>query len=538
MDIDLYQKIRENRMVLVRDLIRRSAANKPQNVAYLCGQRRASFTEMDVRSDKAALALAKLGLKPGQATGILAPESIEVYEHFYACFKMGAIRTGLNRRFSSSELLHVVKDAGVKMILAHADCEGLLASVAEELSGLGVKLIGYGGEHSLSYDYESLLSEATGAFSLPQIAPDSAAMYTYTSGTTGNPKGVVISDRAVRTVIEGAPANFGFTSDDIFYCPLGNAWAAVVANLLGLCNGMTTAIPDKEYETKRFIEEVDELQVTIFLLAPTMLQWLMDALDESPSDMSCVRLVMYGSAPASPKLIETVSKRLQCGLLQAYGVSETCAGWITSLSPHDHVRGLHEKPALLQSAGQVPSYFDISIRDDDGHEVAQGEIGEVWVRSEAVMNGYLNLPEQTEEVLKAGGWLLTNDMGMQDEEGYLYLKDRRKFMIVSGGINVFPAHVEAVMSSHASIGEIAVVGAPHRVWGEAVVAVVYPRPGFEGVTQAEILAYCKDKLGKVMMPKYVHMVQAPLPKSVNLKIQKHIIRDWFKDDPSLLPESF
>ncbi|WP_342806320.1 AMP-binding protein [Alteromonas sp. M12] len=524
--------------MLVRDLIRRNAANKPKSVAYICGNRRANFGQMDSRSDKAAAAMAGLGLSAGEATGILAPESIEVYEHFYACFKMGAIRTGLNRRFSSSELIHVVKDAGVRLILAHSDCQDLLLSVADQLAELGVKLIGYGGPHNLTYDYEHLLSETTEKYCSPAVDADSPAIYTYTSGTTGNPKGVVISDKAVRTVIEGAPASFGFSSDDIFYCPLANAWAAVVANLLGLCNGMTTAIPDKEYETKCFIEEVKSLKVTIFLLAPTMLQWLLDALAESDSDMDSVRMVMYGSAPASPKLIEAVSKRFKCGLLQAYGVSETCAGWITNLTPRDHKKGLEEKPKLLQSAGRAPSYFDLSIRDENGIEVSQGEIGEVWVRSDCIMNGYLNLPEQTKEVLKEDGWLITNDMGMQDEEGYLYLKDRRKFMIVTGGINVFPAHVEAVISSHESIAEIAVVGVPHKVWGEAVVAVIYPRPGFEGVTQYELLEYCKDKLGKVMMPKYIHLVSEPLPKSVNLKIQKHLIQDWFVQDPSLLPATF
>ena len=152
------------------------------------------------------------------------------------------------------------------------------------------------------------------------------------------------------------------------------------------------------------------------------------------------------------------------------------------------------------------------------------------------MTEYLNLPEQTEEVLK-DGWLVTNDMAVIDKDGYIFLKDRRKFMIVTGGINVFPAGVEAIMSDHPAIKEIAAVGVPHAVWGEAVIAVVYT----DGDTQTsaeELIGFCEGKLSKVMTPKYVHFTDKPLPKSANLKIQKHIIKDWFVSDPSLLPEKF
>ena len=301
---------------------------------------------------------------------------------------------------------------------------------------------------------------------------------------------------------------------------------------------MTLVIPDKEYDTIGFLKEVERLGVTAFLLAPTMLQWMMNELNKESFDMSSVRLVMYGSAPATPKLIAEVSSRLKCVMVQAYGVSESSAGWITVLSPADHVRGLAEKEEMLQSAGRVPSYFAISIRDDDGVEVPQGEVGEVWVKSDAVMTGYLNLPDQSAEVLKDDGWLITNDMGLIDEEGYLYLKDRRKFMIVTGGINVFPAHVEAIMSAHPAIAEMAVVGVPHSVWGEAVVAVVKLHDKYKDIDTKELVQFCDGKLAKVMLPKYVHVTEEALPRSVNLKLQKHLIQAWFTDNPALLPESF
>jgi acyl-CoA synthetase (AMP-forming)/AMP-acid ligase II len=197
---------------------------------------------------------------------------------------------------------------------------------------------------------------------------------------------------------------------------------------------------------------------------------------------------------------------------------------------------LASRPKILQSAGRAPSYFALSVRDDAGVEVAPGEIGELWVRGATVMKEYLNLPEQTAEVLR-DGWLVTNDMAVIDAEGYIYLKDRRKFMIVTGGINVFPAGVEAVLGSHPAIRELAVIGVPHPVWGEAVIAVAFVEAD-STATQADLLNYCEGKIARVMMPKYIHFVSEPLPKSANLKIQKHIIQRWFKDDPSLLPASF
>lgn len=518
---------------LVRDLILRTAKNKPKKIAYICGERSITWQEIHQRSDLVIAAMQKLGLGCASSVGVLAPETIEVYEHFFACFKAGFIRVGINRRFSCGEILHIVKDGDLEMLFLHADCVAQIESIIDELRSLGVVLVGFGGDHGLALDYETLLLSA-GKAEYPDIDSNAAAMYTYTSGTTGSPKGVILSDRAIRTVIQNSPGCFGFSPDEIFYCPLANSWAAVVTNLLGLANGMTLVIPDKEYETKAFLLDVERQRITAFLLAPTMLLWALDEMKTRAYDVSSVRLVMYGSAPASPKLVRDVSNGFNCGMLQAYGTSETAAGWISSLSPQDHKRALGECEELLQSAGRVPSYFDISIRDEDGVEVLQGEIGEIWVRSDTIMSGYLNLPDQTEEVMKEG-WLITNDMGMMDEEGYLFLKDRRKFMIVTGGINVFPTGIEAVMGQHPAVKEMAVFGVPHPVWGEAVVAVVQRTPDFNSVSPSELIEFCAGRLAKVMLPKYIHFVDEPLPKSTSLKVQKHLLQQMFRDNPEWLP---
>lgn len=522
--------------LLLRDLIDNQARNKPNESAYICGDKSITWKNLNERANAVGAFLQKMGHKPGQPLGILAPETIEVYEHFFACFKIGAIRVGINRRFAPKEALHMIDDGGLKLLIVHAACMPLVKQMESELLERGVTLVGMGEGHGLDLDYETLIKECDQGIEYPEISNDDPAMYTYTSGTTGLPKGVVLSGQAMKVVIEQAPLNFGFLPHDRFYCPLANAWAAVLFNLLGVSNGMTLIIPDREYDTGVFLKEMEEKSISVFLLAPTMMQWALDALDEAQVDVSSVRLGIYGSAPAAPKLIKEASERFGCDLVQAYGVSEAAAGWISYLSAEDHIKGLASKPEILQSAGRAPSYFSVSVRDEDGNEVPTGETGELWVRGPSVMNEYLNLPDQTEEVLK-DGWLITNDMAVIDEDGYIFLKDRRKFMIVTGGINVFPAGVEAVMSGHPAIKEIAVVGVPHPTWGEAVIAVVFV-DGDAKPSSEELLEFCQGKLSKVMMPKYIHFTDEPLPKSANLKIQKHLIQGWFKADPSLLPESF
>lgn len=520
----------------LRDMALSLAQNKPNDVAYVCGDKSITWSQLYRRSDLAGALFQQQGVGKGVSLGVLAPETIEVYEHFHACLKIGAIRVGINRRFSPKEAIHTIQDGSVKVLLVHADCMPLINEIKGTIQDNNITLIGFGGNHGLSLDYESLLQASELEIGKVELCDTDPAMYTYTSGTTGLPKGVVLSSKALQTVVELSVANFGFLPGDRFYCPLANAWAAVLFNLLGMANGMTTVIPDGEFNTAEFLQEVERQKISVFLLAPTMLQWALDEYAKSSVDISSIRMGIYGSAPAAPKLIKATIDTFNCDLVQAYGVSEAAAGWISYLSAEDHRKGLLEKPEILQSAGRAPSYFQLSVRDEDGVEVEQGEVGELWVKSDSVMTEYLNLSEQTDEVLK-DGWLVTNDMAVIDTDGYIFLKDRRKFMIVTGGINVFPAGVEAIMSAHSAVHEIAVVGVPHKVWGEAVIAVVYPVPG-ASVESQELLSFCEGKLSKVMTPKFIYFVDQPLPKSANLKIQKHVIQSWFRENPALLPESF
>jgi acyl-CoA synthetase (AMP-forming)/AMP-acid ligase II len=221
-------------------------------------------------------------------------------------------------------------------------------------------------------------------------------------------------------------------------------------------------------------------------------------------------------------------------LVQTYGLTEVTGGWATYLTEKDHREALARRPEWLKSVGRVGPHFECSIRDADGKPLPPNTQGEVWIRGTAVMKGYLNRPQETAEVMREGGWLCTNDIAQMDGEGFLYLLDRKKFMIISGAVNVFPSTVEAVLSEHNGIAEAAVVGAPHPQWGEAVVAFVRIRSSHAGLSVHDIMDFCADKLSKPEIPKHVILV-AELPKTANGKIMKQPLKEMLTRDPSLLP---
>jgi acyl-CoA synthetase (AMP-forming)/AMP-acid ligase II len=253
-----------------------------------------------------------------------------------------------------------------------------------------------------------------------------------------------------------------------------------------------------------------------------MLQMLIEHPALPAHDLSSLRMVTFGSSPASPALIRSVSEKLGCDLLNCYAMTETTWGGISFLGPADIRRGLCEAPHLLESVGRVSGLFEISIRDESGAEQPTGTPGEIWLRSEANMLGYLDNPAETADALR-DGWLRTNDIGRLDQDGFLYLLDRRNFVIISGGINIYPVVVEAVLAEHPDVAESCVVGVPHHVWGEAVVAMVVPKPG-RVIVEEELRLHCRERLNRVQVPKRFVIVDEPLPRTVTGKLRKKEVR--------------
>lgn len=520
-------------MLYLREMIKRCANNYPTKVAYYCGNRTATWKQMDERSDRFARALQKMGHDKGTTVSIMSLESIEVYEHFYACMKIGAMRVGINTQYAWPEVLHVLKDSKARVLLVDARLKTMAADHRSELEEIGITLVGYNGEHDFPFDYETLLSEASGAPEWPALAPDDLLFCSYTSGTTGVPKGVMLTQQGGADCVIHSLISFGFASDDVWYMPAASAWVVIIMNCYGLGNAMTTIIPDGSFKIDAFLRDVERFRVTVGLLVPTMVQRAIAEQQKAKYDLSSLRLLMYGSSPATPKLIRDAREAFKVEMIQTYALTESTGGWVTYLTEADHKLALESEPELLRSVGRVGIHFDCSIRDDEGRPLPPNTKGEIWLRGTTLMKGYMNLPKETAEALK-DGWLRTNDIGRMDERGYVYLLDRQKFMIITGAVNVFPTTVEAVIVEHPAVLEVAVVGVPHPEWGEAVVAVINKRPTHKNTSMEDIISFCHGKLSKQETPKHVVFVDE-LPKTANAKVKKAEIRKWLSKEKGLVP---
>ncbi len=520
--------------MLPRDMVRRCGRNYPDKTAYLCGDRSATWQQMDQRSDRFAVALQALGHRKGDTVSILTFETIEVYEHYFACMKIGAPRVGLNTQYPWPEMLHVLKDSDTRFLLVQARCMHLLAEHAAELAALGITLIGYGADHGLALDYEQLLAASRGEPVWPPLAEDDLLLISYTSGTTGVPKGVMLTQQGGANCILHSLISFGFSHDDVWYMPASSAWVVVMMYVFGIGNAMTAVIPDGGFQLQAYLQEVGRFRVTVGLLVPTMLQRAIAEVQANPVyDLSSLRMMMYGSSPATPKLIREAKATFKVALMQTYAMTESTGGWISYLTDADHELALRDEPGLLKSVGKIGLHYDCSIRDDQGRPLPAGEAGEIWLRGNTLMKGYRNLPKATAEVL-TDGWLRTNDIGRLDARGYLFLMDRQKFMIITGAVNVFPTSVEAVLVEQPAVEEVAVVGVPHPDWGEAVVAVVVKRAGRSDATAAEIIAFCDGRLSRPETPKHVVFVPE-LPKTTNAKVKKNELKKWLSSEAGLVP---
>lgn len=520
-------------MLLPRDFVSRCVRSFPEKVAYIDGERSFTWRQTNERSDRLASGLQRLGIGKGDVVAILAHDHVEMAEHWYACSKIGALRTGINWRYAPREMLHIIRDSGAKAVIVQANCVPSLEDHLSELRGEGRELIGFGQGHGLSLDYETLLGESDALPELPELVDEDLISIPYSTGTTGLPKGVLWTQRNVREMLTHTIISAGFRHEDVWLNPTPGAGVPMLYNLYGMVNGMTTVMPGGDFEPKRCLEIMQRHRVTSTVFVVTMLQMLVEEARAGDFDTSSLRLICYGAMPATPALLRAAYETFGCEFQQWYGSTESTGGFCTLLRPEDHRRALAGEDELLASIGTPALHVDVSVRDpDSGNPVRVGEIGEVWVKGDVVMQGYLNRPEEDAEAF-SGGWLRMGDLARVDEQGYLFLTDRKKFLIISGGYNVYPTAVENVLAEHRAVREVAVVGAPHQQWGEAVVAVVSLRPGEEAGPQ-ELIDFCSDKLGKWEVPKHIEIVDE-LPKGATGKLQKHELQSRFREEPESLP---
>ena len=379
-------------------------------------------------------------------------------------------------------------------------------------------------------DYEALVAEG-GAVPVHTPAPTDPVAYAYTAGTTGLPKGVVWTHAGMLEGMRWLCANVGLRHEDRWLSALPAAAGPLIFVSMNLVNGMATVLPGGRFAPDRMLELIARERVTGTMLVPTMLSDALAAVRGREADTSTLRLLCYGSMPATPAVIRAARDVFGCEVQQWYGSTEM-TGIVSILRDADHAAALDGREYLLSSCGRPMMHAEMQIRDESGAALPPGEIGEVWVSSSALFGGYHKRPEETRSAL-VDGWFRPGDIGRLDAEGYLYVLDRKNFMIISGGYNVYPAVVENALAEHRAVREVAVVGAPHPRWGEAVAALVTVHAGAT-VEPHELVEFGRARLAGWEYPKHVEIVDE-LPRGATGKMDRRSIRDRFRADPGRLP---
>jgi long-chain acyl-CoA synthetase len=486
----------------VADVVRRAAARRPDTVALRQDDRQLSYAQLDERSNRVAQALIASGLRAGSRVAYLGRTAPEAIELLLGASKMGAVAVPLNWRLSPRELAQVLADSRAPLLLA----DRAYASVAGELAAAaGIEVI------LVPDDYERRLAAHEPRDPGGRGEPGDVAVQLYTSGTTGVPKGVLTTHRNLAAAA-ATSVRWGFDSETVSLTPLplfhigGIGWA-----YCGLWHGATTILV-AEFDAGRVLDLLEHRRVTNAVFVPTMLQMLMAVPGAAERDYTALRTIAYGASPITTPVLKAALRTFGCDFIGIYGLTESTGG-VVQLDPSDHDPG-GPRERLLRSVGRPYPWVQLRIVD-----------GEVWLRAPNVMAGYFNRPAETAAALTPEGWLRTGDGGYLDDEGYLFLTDRVKDMIVSGGENVYPIEVEEVLAAHPAVAEVAVIGVPDRRWGETVKALVVRRDGLSP-TPEELVAFARGRLAGYKLPRSVDFVEE-LPRTPTGKVRKAALRERY-----------
>lgn len=506
----------------LHDFLEFHARERPDVDFAVMGDRRLSYAEADARANQLANAFIEAGLRKGDRFVYLSKNSLEYPIVYFAASKAGVAPVPLNYRLAPPEWAYIVNDSQSKMLLSSGEYMEGIDGIRGELETVDryVAVDRDGGS-----GWEGFRAWVDGQ---PDSRPDREVddrddLYQmYTSGTTGRPKGAVLAHAAVTTHIAQVSQLFSLDSGDrdLIVAPLYHAAAAVTAFVVVSLGG--TLVIQEEFVPPDVVQALSEGNIAHTTMVPAMIQaCLVLVPDVAERNYDTLKGITYGASPVAEQTLRRAMEVFKCDFIQAYGMTELTAV-ATFLSPSDHQRALESKPDLLLSAGRPIVGTEIRIVDEDDHDVPNGTIGEIIVKGPQVMKGYWNLPEETDEALR-GGWMHTGDAGVVDDEGFVYIQDRVKDMIVSGGENVYPRMVEDVLFTHPTVADCAVIGVPDPQWGETVKAVVVLREGATA-TAEEIMDFCRGKLGGFERPTSVDFV-ADLPRNATGKVLKRVLRE-------------
>ena len=505
----------------VADIPRVQARLRPDAEAIWFEDRVITFGELDSASSRCAQALLALGLKPGDRVGVLAKNNPDFFVLWMGAIKARVTLAPVNWRLAPPEIAFILKDAHAKVLVVGQDFTDVVDMIVGDLPDIR-GLVQFEPGHPRWPAFRDWIGGHDASDPKLVARPDDDVIQLYTSGTTGLPKGVQLTESNFLSLfelaLEAGWARYEAAKTNLVVMPLFHV-AGTNCGLLALLQGVRSVLT-REVNAAEIIDRLQDMQVAYAFLAPTIINMLLQTPGVETADFSKLERIFYGASPISEAVLRQAQARFGCDFFQLYGLTETIGG-ATWLAPEDHA----PERDKLRSCGKPWPGFEVRVLTPTGEPGKPGEVGEIQIRAKGVMKGYWNRPEATAEAICPQGWFSSGDAGYFDDEGYLYIYDRVKDMIVTGGENVYPAEVENALFSHPAVADAAVIGVPDDKWGEAVKGLVVLKPGATA-TPDEIIAHTRSQIAGYKAPKTIDFIDA-LPRNPSGKVLRRELREPF-----------
>lgn len=503
--------------------LEKSARQRPDGLALVQGEESFTYSEFHERALAIGGNLLAQGCKAGDRVAFCLANSPRIMELVFGCFAAGLVVVPVNARLHAREMAYIVSNSGAKVLVHGPEYQDGIAGNVELFAGVSRFCTGQVDGAAV---FDALLNPANALTKGVEAKPEDLCWLFYTSGTTGKPKGAMWNHRMVRCVIMNYLADLHNIQpgEVVLHCAPMSHGSGIVA-LPAVARGAVNAITESaSFDVDALLETVERLRVShIAFMAPTQIVKMLEEYVPGKRDISSLQAICYGGAPIYVDQLKKAIQTFGSIFVQLYGQGEAPIT-ITGMSRQLHEALLAADDARIGSAGQIRTDVEAHCVDQNDNPLPPGQAGEVVARGDVVMPGYWNNPEATADALR-GGWLHTGDVGYFDDRGFLFLLDRAKDMVISGGNNVYPREVEEVIILHPKVSNCVVFGIPDEYWGEAVHAVVVAKPG-ETLTDKEIIAFCGEYMAGYKKPKAVDFVEE-LPVSGYGKILRREVRDRY-----------
>ncbi|MFH1242246.1 MAG: long-chain-fatty-acid--CoA ligase [Pseudomonadota bacterium] len=509
-------------MITLGDLLERNVRKQPHKRAITCAEEGVtlSYLELEQRVNSLVAAMIAMGMKRGDRVAMLSHNCHRYAELFMALTKGGWVLVPLDHRLTVREILYLIENAGPRLIVAHPEYQEMVKELQKSRGGVETVLWLEQGPAG-GVNYEDLIEKYLGERAEPTVEENDLLTLYYTSGTTGRPKGVQYTHRNLFFAMINMVIDFKISEDDITlntspFSHIAPIWPMLAHFYVGGSN-----VVIRRFDPGLVLRTIEREKITTWNSVPVMILRLLEHPDIGLYDLSSLRCLSYGAAPMPLEILKKAIHFFGPVLYQVYGLTETYL--LTTLSNKDHmVDESDPRSRRLASCGRELINTRVRLVNADGGEIRPGEIGEIIAQGESVTSGYWKMPEETQRAVR-NGWFYTGDLATVDEDGYIYIRDRKKDVIITGGENVSPREIEEVLYSHPNVLECAVIGTPDEKWGEAVKAFVVLK-GAKEISPAELIEFCRQRLAGFKTPKSIEFLSF-LPRTASGKILKRELRE-------------